>query len=457
MLDNKTDTTKPTHRFIPARRLVVGFAIIGCLTLLLIALAHLGFGPEASQWNTGAALAAIGLVTVAALDLYRLHRLPGVAVQRVLPVSLSLNRWTTVTLEFSHVFQNPCNIQCFDGMPPQSLFSHTSQDIALKPHHQSEQEYQLRPLQRGPLQFTQCFLRVPSALGLWSKQTCLPLHTQVKVYPDFTSIAGYSLLATTHHFSQLGLRQKNRRGQGLDFHQLREYRRDDPLKQVNWKASARRQKLISKEYQDERDQNVVLLIDSGRSMRTRDDELDHFDHALNSVLLISHLALRQGDSVGVMSFGNNDRWIPPQKGVPRLNVILNGLYDLQAGLRAPDYTAAAQKLIRLQPKRSLVVLLTNSRDEEVDELLMATKLLQKRHLVIIANIREAALDYALMHPVHSLEDALRYSATATYLNKRAENQARVHAQGVYIIDCLAKELAVSLANTYWEIKRAGIL
>src|SRR5690606_26842305 len=170
----------------------------------------------------------------------------------------------------------------------------------------------------------------------------------VKVYPDFMAIAAYTILATDNHTSQMGIKKKPRRGTGLEFQQLREYRRGDSLRQLDWKATARRQQLISREYQDERDQQIVLLIDSGRRMRTRDDELSHFDHALNAVLLVSYIALRQGDSVSVMSFGENHRWLPPQKGAGQIKNLLNGMYDLQAENCAPDYTKAAEKLAVLQ-------------------------------------------------------------------------------------------------------------
>jgi uncharacterized protein (DUF58 family) len=259
----------------------------------------------------------------------------------------------------------------------------------------------------------------------------------------------------------MGIKKRQRRGAGMEFHQLREYRQGDSLRQIDWKATSRRQKLIARDYQDERDQQIVLMIDSGRRMRAKDDELTHFDHALNSLLLVSYIALRQGDNVSLMSFGgdahNRHRWIPPQKGVNRVKVLLNGIYDLQAQQSTADYITAAEKLAVLQPKRSLVILVTNSRDEDNSELILAVNLLKKRHLVMVANIREQVLDQLDDTTVHTFDDALNYAGVRRFLHERSEAHKKLTSAGVYAMDCTASELAVRVANAYLEIKSAGVL
>lgn len=410
------------------------------------------------EWlQIGFMLAAGIFACMVLLDYAASRSQPPIGVERQLASGLALNQWTEVKLTLHHRFRYPLAVEVFDGINSDVISEQAHQWAPLQPEQTTQISYRLRPLQRGPLSLTRCYLRVPTPLGFGSMTYSVAAESLAKVYPNFSAIAAYTILAAENHTSELGIKQKNRRGQGLDFHQLREYRQGDSLRQISWKASSRRQELISKEYQDERDQNVILLIDSGRRMRAKDDELDHFDHALNASILVSYIALRQGDSVGVMSFGNSDRWISPQKGADRVRVILNELYDLQVGNRAPDYLAAAEKLSQLQRKRSLVVIVTNSRDEEIDELLMAVKLLQKRHLVMVANIREAILDQTLQAPITTLDQAAIYAGTVTYLQQRTAAHHKLQQGGTYAVDCLAKELAPALANSYWEIKRAGVL
>jgi uncharacterized protein (DUF58 family) len=445
------------RRWRPSRKTLFVALGLGLAALTASLLGH--WWPVLGEdWlQIGFMLAAGFFVCLVLLDYAASRSQPVVQVERQIASGLALNQWTEVKLTLHHRFRYPLALEVFDGISSEVISEQAHQWVPLQPEQTTQITYRLRPLQRGPLSLTHCHLRVPTPLGFGSIAYRVTTDSLAKVYPNFSAIAAYTILAAENHTSELGIRQKNRRGQGLDFHQLREYRQGDSLRQISWKASSRRQQLISKEYQDERDQNVILLIDSGRRMRAKDDELDHFDHALNASILVSYIALRQGDSVGVMSFGNSDRWISPQKGADRVRVILNGLYDLQVGNRAPDYLAAAEKLSQLQRKRSLVVIVTNSRDEEIDELLMAVKLLQKRHLVLVANIREAVLDQTLHAPIATLDQAAIYSGTVTYLQQRTAAHRKLQQGGTYAVDCLAKELAPALANSYWEIKRSGVL
>ena len=158
-----------------------------------------------------------------------------------------------------------------------------------------------------------------------------------------------------------------------------------------------------------------------------------------------------------MSFGDGHRWISPQKGAGKMKTILNGMYDLTAENCAADYVAAAEQLAILQRKRSLVIVVTNTRDEESDELVMAVNLLRKRHVVLVANIRENILKEMHDSEVKDMDTALDYLAVNDYTQTRQQAQNEIRNQGVYAIDCQPSELAVKVANSYIEIKRAGVL
>lgn len=434
--------------------------LYGSLALLALFAFATAFISSYFDWDApieaGSAVMLAGLF-VTALD-YMLSRQMGpITIERDVAGNLAVDKWAEVTLRVSHNFERATRIQIFDGIPASVEQQDLPLGLDLIRGQSSRGSYSLRPLVRGPLEITPTYVQVPSPFGFWQIVYRSGTSSPIKVYPDFMAIAAYTILATDNHTSQIGIKKKPRRGTGLEFQQLREYRRGDSLRQLDWKATARRNKLISREYQDERDQQIVLLVDSGRRMRAKDDDLSHFDHSLNAMLLVSYIALRQGDSVSVMSFGESDRWIPPQKGAERVKNLLNGMYDLHAGMCAPDYTAAAEKLSLLQQKRSLVILVTNSRDEDVNELLLAVNLLKRRHLVMVANIREQVLDELADKPVSQLDDALNYAGVQNYLNSRHEVLRKLAGAGVYTLDCTAKELAMRLANSYLEIKSAGVL
>ena len=175
--------------------------------------------------------------------------------------------------------------------------------------------------------------------------------------PGLRSNCAYTWLATDNRLSQIGVLQRRRRGQGLEFHQLRDYRQDDSPRQIDWSATARARRLIAREYQDKRDQQIVLVLDCGQRMRARDGAMSHFDHALNALLLLAYVALRQGDAVGVGTFAHDrPRFLPPRKSIATVSALMHGLFDLQPSLQTPDYLGAATALGRRLTKRALIVI-----------------------------------------------------------------------------------------------------
>jgi uncharacterized protein (DUF58 family) len=243
----------------------------------------------------------------------------------------------------------------------------------------------------------------------------------------------------------------------MDFHQLREYRVGDSLRRIDWKATARMHRPISREYQDERDQVVVLLLDCGRRMTSVDGDLTHFDAALNAALLLAHVGLHHGDAVGAMTMAGEDRFVAPRKSPNTTNLLLNTLYDITPSLRTPDYYFAAVALMKRIRKRSLVVVLSNLRDEDDDTLLPALALMRRRHLVLFASLREAVLRDVLKARVHDLDSALTHAAAADYLQTRDASFRRLSQSGALVIDVEPSELPLALVNRYLDIKRTGTL
>ena len=322
----------------------------------------------------------------------------------------------------------------------------------------TERSYRLHANERGEHCFGRVQLRIVSPFGLWLSQHEAGQAETVRVFPNFARITQYALLATDHRLSQLGVLRRRRRGEGADFEQLREYRRDDSLRHVDWKATARLRKPIVREYQDERDQQIVFLLDCGQRMRSRDAALSHFDHTLNAMLLLSYVALRQGDAVGFASFAHAaPRFFAPRKSTASVQLLLNATYDLQPTLQTPDYFAASAIVNSHVRKRSLVILLTNLRDEDEATLQPALAQLRRRHRVLVASLRETGLDKLLHSPIEDFDDALGYAAAIDYRQARQTQLARLRAQGINVIDTDPAQLPVALVNRYWEMKRSGTI
>jgi uncharacterized protein (DUF58 family) len=433
---------------VPARR---SFILLSLLLAVAIISAFL------PGWDDAWRLLLTGFALLIALDAALALRQGSMEIERKVASSLPLGVESRVAIRVSNPSRRALNIRVYDHHPPVLQTDELPQSAIIQPGEWSSFQYHVTPTQRGRFDFGDVELQRLSPLGLWWRNLYINRQQTVHVYPNFAAVTKYILLATMARLPQMGIRKRRRRGEGSEFHQLREFREGDSLRQVDWRATARHGKLISKEYQDERDQNIVLLLDCGRRMRTQDDELSHFDHAMNAMLLLTYVALRQGDAVGVGTFSGEQRWVKPVRGSSMLNTILNNVYDLEPGTDAPDYSRAAIELLARQRKRALVVVLTNIRDEDSDDLLPALKLLKGKHTVLLASLREQAIENVLQQEVTDFNQALTLAATHQYLDERNQAISWLINNGINCLDVAPADLSVQLVNHYLSLKAANAI
>lgn len=433
--------------FMPTRRMV-GLFMLLLLTGLVVSI----WTSLAFVWHSGLIL----LLLVALNDLWQVFRMPPPSFKRNLASALSLGVRHEARLSVRNNTEHSVTVDVFDHVPEQLEFEAMPRRLLLSGNEYAELVYFIKPLSRGRYNFQSCECQLHSPYGLWKLRHVITLKEEVKVYPNYAPVIEYALLATENHLGMMGILKRRRRGQGMDFHQLREFREGDSMRQIDWKASSRIRKLIAREYQDERDQQIIVMMDCGYRMLTQDDELAHFDHSLNAILLMSYVALRQGDSVGLSTFSDHQqRWIKPVKGVANINHLLNGIFDLQPGTGSPDYATGARQLLLRQRKRSLVILITNLRDDDSEELQASVHLLAKYHKVVVVSLREQAIEQRLDASVNNLSDALTVASTHDYLARRRRILQLFRSQGINILDVLPRDLPLSLANTYLELKSSG--
>ena len=433
---------------VPATRLLWAATV-----LLAVGVAASIFPGLAQPWSAAAALLAV----VAGIDLLAGLRLEAPAVARRVPATLAVGVPVEVGLRVTNAAGSTLRAEIYDHHPASFQCEGLPRAVALEPRQWTEIAYHARPLARGETRFEKCEVRLHSPLGLWHITHRAGEETPARVYPNFRALARYTLLATDNRLSQIGVLQVRRRGEGMEFHQLREYRQGDALRAIDWKATARTGRLISREYEEEKDQRVLLVVDCGRRMASKDGELSHFDHTLNAALLLAHVALRQGDAVGMLTMGGVGRYCEPRKSVGAIHAILNQAYDIEPTLAVPDYQQAARDVMARERRRSLVVLLTNLRDEDDESLASALGLLRTRHLVVLASLREAILGRALTARVDSFDRAVTHAAAADYLAGRERAFRRLGNAGAVTLDVEPEQLPIALVNRYLGLKREGRL
>ncbi len=433
---------------LPSKRLFYSLLLLAFVGLL------------APLWSDLIELWQLGLyalLIISIIDLLRVYFKQPIEVQRNVPSSLPLGVNRHIKLRVQNHSKYSQTLQVYDHYPQSMEVEGLPVTLSIAPKGYADFEYQLTATERGIFIFPLVQIHLDSLLGLWQRNIKLDISNETHVYPNFAALSQYALLATDNNLSQMGIIKKRRRGEGQDFHQLREYRQGDALRQIDWKATARSLKLISREYQDERDQEIIFMLDCGHRMLAKDDELSHFDHTLNAILLLSYVALRQGDAVGLGTFSGESRWIPPRKGYHTIQQILNTIYDLQPSSESPDFSKAATDLMIRHKKRALVIVLTNIRDEDSDDLLPAINLLRKRHLVLVSSLREKAIDNVLKQPIKKLPDAILNAATHQYLQHRKKAFEKLLHNGTSALETTPDHLSVELINAYLNIKSSGVL
>ncbi|MEO5561553.1 MAG: DUF58 domain-containing protein [Dokdonella sp.] len=403
-------------------------------------------------------VAACGvLILMSAVDALRLRALPTPAVARELPPIVPVGVERSVSLRLQHAGSGSLRVDVHDLHPGDWPVFGLPRRVALPSGRELELPYRITPSVRGLFHFEGCVLRLGSPLRLWKQQRVVPLRQSVRVYPNFAPLAKLALVGAEQASRVVGAHLKRRRGEGTEFQQLREYRVGDSLRQIDWKASQRTRKLISREYQDERNQQVMLVLDTGRRMLARDGALAHFDHVLNAALMVAYIALRQGDAVGLLASGGESRFMAPRRSLATVDALLNTVFDLNAQPVATDYLEAATLLGARQSRRCLVLLITNARDEDIEDLAAAVRQLQRRHLVCVASLREEVLDRSLQQNVRNFDDALHVAAMAQYIEQRARTHRTLRAQGADVLDVSCSELPAALVEHYLAMKRAARL
>lgn len=429
--------------------------------ILLTVLAGLPFC--VSPWfpvaaNLGLALTFL-LTATALLDLIVTPRLSDMEVYREARAVLSVGARNPIVVMLRNRSRSTVSLTVHDEPPQPSRWDDLPLRVQLPPQQRVAATYFLEPHQRGQSQFGTLFLRMVSRWGFWTLQAERSQPQSVKIYPDIQSVRQIELLARQNRLAEAGVRLSRLRGRGSDFDRLREYRREDEYRSIDWKATARHQDLVSREYVVERNQNLLLILDSGRSMCNEFAGVTHFDRAMNAAMLLAYVALRQGDTVGLLAGDRHiQRWITPVRGRGGVERLIGQIYDLQPAYVATDYDLLVNQLRYRYRKRSLVVLLTHAIDElHLRSITEAMRRLRTPHLVLTALLQNVPLHDRMNQVPESDLEAFQVATAAEMVAAQHEQLRMVQSSGLLAVDCLPEQLSSRLISRYLDIKARHLL
>lgn len=441
-------------------RAITGFVPTVRLALLFLLGAPLLGASVAYPWLLLPSWSWLLLVAVAAcFDHLAARSSLRLRVERRVEERLSVGARNRVALRFTNEGEYPLALRIRDDCPSQFEVQSRDADLLLPPHTAGEVVYWVRPPRRGDYLFGDVHARVRSPLGLSLVQHRLPARQRVQVYPNLMDVRKYSLLARRSRLREGGFKRARARGEGTEFESLREYLPDDEYRRIDWKATARRAKPMSRNYEEERSQNILIAIDAGRLMSAELEGLTKLDHAVNAGLMLAYVGAARGDNVGALVFADTVKaFLPPRRGKPHLSRILDTFYAVQAELCEPDYAAAFRLVAARSRKRALVVIFTDLVDPESSRILLGhIASLAPHHLPLCVAIADQTISRAAAADPETPEQAYQKAVAEEILGQRHLALAALRHGGALVLDVPPGRMSIEVVNRYLALKAEGRL
>jgi uncharacterized protein (DUF58 family) len=381
-------------------------------------------------------------------------------VRRELPETVGVGDSVEGRYELASRWGRPLHVTLFDDLPTRHLTDAAPfAERALAAHAILELPFTVSGGARGQAPLGGVAVRVRTPLGLAARTFRYPLADEVLVAPSLAGVKRFRWMAVHSRLATVGIRDARRRGEGRNFARLRDYVAGDDPRHVDWKATARRGHLITREFTVEQSQTVFLLIDAGRSMTQLSGRYPRFEYALSAGLLLADVAISAGDRVGALVFDDALRaLVPAQRGVTALHAIRTALMPVQPTLVEPDYSSAFRVLAQRQRKRALIVLITDVIDARTARGLLAHLARgTSRHLVMVVALRNEPLLQAAMSSGTRASELYAGAAAEELIAERLAALQRMRDAGVVVLDVAPDALAAAMVNQYLEIKSRGAL
>jgi uncharacterized protein (DUF58 family) len=382
------------------------------------------------------------------------------AVQREAPVAFSLGRRFVIRYRWRHTARRRLRVEVREHLPePVGGADTPLRVLDLPPGLTVEEQLELEPVRRGIGVGGSMDLRIRGPLGLAWRQSRIEAPWSATVYPSLRGTWLRALPIQTVRRREAGLRSVRHRGEGRLFEGLREWVPGDDTRIIDWKATARRGKPIARQYEDERRQQVMLVVDAGRLLTAEVEGVPRLESVISAALHLAHAAVEHDDNVGLLVFADGiQSYVAPGRGRRALRAVLEGLAAAEGRLVESDYPAAFRYLATRSRKRALTVLFTDVIDRTASEALVAqTATLRPRHLPLAVTLRDPGMEaLASARPTGSAQ-AFERAAAEELLGAREAALAEMRSRGVMVLDVLPSGASAALVERYHLLKRKGVL
>ncbi|WP_413375321.1 DUF58 domain-containing protein [Alkalihalobacillus sp. 1P02AB] len=434
--------------FLPTNRFLF---ILASVSLVLFLASFLGL-----SWPW--ILIVYGLLLLMTLiDLVSLPTKKQINLTRTIPDKVERNLPFETSVHFKNESTLELHFQIMDSLP-QSFERPFPLSGVIEAGATRRIPYETKAPVRGDYQIDNLFIRYRSKMGLWDKQTYFTEPQSVKVIPDITEMKAYLESAQRYLVDEGIIIRKQASGVG-EFSKVRNYVVGDDPRMINWRQTAKLREVMTNEYEPEHGKYITLLIDCGRMMGTELKQGNRLEKAIEAALTVAAAALKKGDYVAVIAFSKNVKvYIPPAKGMPHLQTILNQIYDLQVGAVESNYAEVFHYLQTVQKKRSLILLFSDIRTFLYEEnALHYLSQIRRRHRFLMIGIEDQTLNRGAQAEPNTVMEAMTKSmAQQQALFKRRE-QNRWEKQGLEMLEVEEEHIAVAAVSSYINMLNRGLI
>jgi uncharacterized protein (DUF58 family) len=400
-----------------------------------------------------------GLLLVAyALDRMALPAPEKIEVARCWKTAQSLGVPGEVALTVSNHARNPLQISWTDHLPEELVQELPKSDVAVRCGAEKTTRYVVTPRERGDCEAGLVYLKYRSIFGLAERWAVADLRQKLRVYPNFEQAKEQSLYLARSRRIELQMRMMRLRGQGSEFESLRDYRENDEPRAICWTATARRGKVVTRNYQVERSQAVWAVIDCGRLMNARTEGHSKLDRAVDAALCLAQLAMYSGDRFGLLTYGREvTQRVKPGRGAAHLRQILESLAVVRGEWPEADHLRAASSLLSMQSQRAMVFWITDLAETAMTpEVVESAGQLVSRHVLAFIAVAQPELKRTAAEVPETAEQMYEGAAALELVNRRELLLARLRARGAMTIESMPGDLSTNVLNEYLRIKERNI-
>jgi uncharacterized protein (DUF58 family) len=431
---------------IPTRRTIV----LGFLPLLLIAAS----GGSAFVIEVAWAL-LVFLLAVWLFDGIMVPSTQRVTLERIAPAQIHIDQSHLIEWEAVNRGTGPAIMELRDQLPEGTTADIRVLNVRISPNSRMKLQYCLVPTVRGDLEFGDLYYRIQGRLGLAWKLRQQAARQPVRCYPHLANWTAAELATREALVRQAGSHRYRWRGTGTVFESLRDYTPEDDIRWVDWKATARARRPIARNFETERHQQIILLVDASRMMTTYCGHRTKFDTTLEATILAARAAADQGDSVGLLVFSDKiDIYLHPRRERSQVGAIMNALYTLTPKLVEPDFETALTFVATRNRRRSLMLLFTDvTVIESARRMTTYVRSLIPRHLPLVVTISDETVERIETQEPRNTEEFYQLGIANELLQQRDELLEVLRFSGAAVLDSPADRLATQTIKTYLDLKR----